>query len=200
MSAYALVSPQGAILDERAFDEAPPTTLATGKPRWLPIVEVNAAFDPVSQVRTGPMNTVEAARVLRTYTVRAKNEDEVGAMIAAKIDGLEAEYRRRNSLPFAAEVDGVERTWHGDDEGMGNIQGINILIARDPALVPNPRPWKPYEADIVMVSHDGFTEIGAAYAARKDVNFTILQTRKATLRAMTNPTLIYAFDPLAGWD
>jgi hypothetical protein len=83
---------------------------------------------------------------------------------------------------------------------MGNIEGVNILIARTPGLVPNPRLWKPYEADMVMVSHDGFAEIGVAYGARKDANFVILQTLKATVRALTDPAEVDAFDPLAGWD
>jgi hypothetical protein len=197
---YARVSPEGEVLERAVLAETPPTTLAANKPRWLPVVVEGADFDPVSQVREGPVTTVEADHVLVAYSVRAKSEAEVATMIAAKVEALELEYRRRNALPFEAEVDGVVRTWHGDPEGMSNVEGINILIARDPLLVPNPRPWKPYEAEIVNVSHDGFAAIGLAYAARKDLNFATLQTLKATVRAMTDPAVVAAFDPLAGWD
>lgn len=197
---YARVTPEGEILERVRLDVAPPTTLAPNKPRFLPIVVEGADFDPVSQVREGPVTTVEAERVLVAWTVRPKSQTEVAAMIEAKVAELETEYRRRNALPFEAEVDGVVRTWHGDPEGISNVEGVNILIARDPALVPDPRPWKPYEAEIVNVSHEGFAAIGLAFAARKDAHFTILQGLKAAVRALSDPAAVAAFDPLAGWD
>lgn len=196
---YARVSPEGEILERVWLDAAPPVTLAANKPRLLPIVEEGANFDPVSQVREGPETTVEPERVLVAWTVRAKSEAELAAIIEAKVADLEIEYRRRNALPFEAEVDGVVRTWHGDPEGMGNVEGINILIACNPALVSNPRPWKPYEAELINVSHDGFAAIGLAFAARKDLNFATLQSLKAAVRALTDPAAVAAFDPLAGW-
>lgn len=201
MSLYHKVL-DGEIIESREFtdDEVIPD-LAANKGVWLPEVVVGyEPFDPVSQVREGPVQTISPAAVVQDYTVRAKTEDEVSEMAEAKVAELETEYRRRNAEPFTATVDGVERTWHGDAEGMSNVEGINILIARDPTSVPNPRPWKPYEADIITVSHDGFLAIGAAFAARKDAHFTTLQIKKATVRSMTDPADVDAFDPLAGWD
>lgn len=191
----------GEIVETRDFAEGEtPPALAANKGVWLPeIVAGYEPFDPVSEVRSGPVQTIEETAVVQLYTVRDKNTDEVGAMVESKVALLEAEYRRRNAEPFTATVDGVERTWHGDAEGMSNVEGINILIARDPESVPNPRPWKPYEADIITVSHDGFLAIGAAFASRKDANFSALQTQKATVRAMTDPADVEGFDPLEGW-
>jgi hypothetical protein len=192
----------GQIVATREFSASSAVpTLASNKGEWLPEIVVGyEPFDPTTQIRTGPVQTITATQVVQTYTVRAKNAGELAEMIAAKVEALELEYRRRNALPFQATVDGVERTWHGDAEAMGNIEGINLLIVRDPALVPDPRPWKPYEAPIIDVSNSGFLAIGAAFAARKDAHFTTLQTLKATVRAMADPADVAAFDPLAGWD
>lgn len=201
---YWLVSPDDIVLEVRFYtDDTPPEipgSLASGKPRLLPVETTMEPVDPYTDILVGPTETIEPTRILRAYTSRPKETYEIEAMVEGKVSRLEVEYRRRNELPFEADVDGVVRVWHGDKEGMGNIEGINILIARNPALVPNPRPWKPYEDDLVMVSHDGFAEIGAAFGTRKDVNFVILQTLKGMVRALTNPTEIAAFDVLNGWE
>ena len=44
---------------------------------WLPVNEVNAAFDPATQVRTGPTLTVLAGSVKATYAVRSKTAAEI---------------------------------------------------------------------------------------------------------------------------
>lgn len=53
------------------------TKAALKKLGWLPVDEVNAAFDPVAQVRTGPTLEVLASSVRATYTVRDKTAGEI---------------------------------------------------------------------------------------------------------------------------
>lgn len=205
--AYALVSPDDQIIERRLYPDGEPPAgnlgqVAASKPRLVPVETVGfGPFNPVTQVRTGPVVTIEPTRVIDTYTVRAKTEEEVEAeYITPKLALLETEYRRRNALPIVIEVDGVERTWHADPEAIENVTGILVLLAND-VPVTDPRPWKPYEADIITVSNAGFKAIGAGLALRKDVNFVILQTLKATLRATSDdPAAADAFDPLDGWD
>jgi hypothetical protein len=94
---FALVK-AGAVL--QYSDVAPnvdQSLLADGKPRWLPVETANETFDEVSEVREGPDVIVEAARVVHSYTVREKNEDEIAAMRADKIDAIKAEAQARIS-------------------------------------------------------------------------------------------------------
>ena len=45
---------------------------------WFPVERVNfLPFDSATQVRTGPIVTVETAKVVETYTVRAKTAQEL---------------------------------------------------------------------------------------------------------------------------
>lgn len=95
MSLHALVK-DGAIIEYR--DYAPnvdQTLLAPSKPRMLPVVDENVEYDAVTQVRTGPVITVEATQVRRTYTVRAKDAGELSTMKQAVIRAIRAEERRR---------------------------------------------------------------------------------------------------------
>ena len=61
---------------------------------WLPVNEVNAAFDPAAQVRTGPTLEVLAGSVKATYTVRAKTAAEIDqekeAEAVLELDGRKA--------------------------------------------------------------------------------------------------------------
>lgn len=112
---WALVK-DGFIIEYR--DYAPvgdQSLLAAGKPRMLPVVEENADYDPVSQVRDGPDIIVEAAQVVRRFTVRAKSADEVAAMRAAKVAQVKSiaenritaimpEYAQRNALARGLEL------------------------------------------------------------------------------------------------
>lgn len=58
---------------------------------WLPVSEINAAFDPALQVRTGPTLKVRTSRVTATYSVRDKTAAEIdqekGAEAVHELDG-----------------------------------------------------------------------------------------------------------------
>lgn len=116
---------------------------------------------------------------------------------------IEQEYLRRSEQPFTAEVDGVTRTWHGDQEGMRNVNDVLLGIALGVG-VPNPRPWKPLDSDeMTLVSHSGFAAIKLAHAARKDQLFIVQRALKDHIRSLAasgDAAAVSAFDPLSGWD
>jgi hypothetical protein len=188
----------GAVIDARDYGDDEPEALVASKGRWLERVEVRPACDEALQVLEGPTMEVGEAAVTYTWTVRDKSPEEMSPILDAHLAQLEAEYRRRNALPFEAVVDGVVCTWHGDDEGMTNIRDVLQGIVM--GVVPDPRPWKPYEQDLMAVSHDGFRAIMVAYSTRKELHFMVLQGKKAAVRALAeDPAALMAFDPFTGW-
>lgn len=88
MTIYAFVGPTDTIA-QRATDID--STVQT-KPgwRWIPIETTKPAYDPVTQVREGPVITVETTRVTEVWTVRAKTAGEIDADKDAVINGLDA--------------------------------------------------------------------------------------------------------------
>lgn len=77
MTEYAIVD-NGSIVGFRHFNTVPNLP---GKPyrQFLPVVETNPSFDPETQVKTGPVVTVEAERVTRVWSVRDKTAQELDA-------------------------------------------------------------------------------------------------------------------------
>lgn len=73
---YALVDQANAILERRDFAATPNDPTGKGW-RWLPVVITKPAFDPTTQVQTGPVITVEASRVTAVWTVRNKTAQEL---------------------------------------------------------------------------------------------------------------------------
>lgn len=85
---YALIRPDSSI-DRRASDIDPTVKTRAGW-KWLPVaVAGDDAFDPASQIKTGPVTTVETARVLDTFTIRSKTAGELDADKVAKVDGID---------------------------------------------------------------------------------------------------------------
>jgi len=84
MPRFACVTPQGQLFPNnrervREFD-AKPADLPHKGLKWLPVVEVGKD-DPVSetQVKEGPVAVVTDNEVIYTWTVRAKNAQELDA-------------------------------------------------------------------------------------------------------------------------
>lgn len=197
---HALVK-DGAILELRDYEPiGDQSQLAAGKPRQLPIEVVRPEFNPVSHVIEGPEYTFEATRVVEAYTVRAKNGDEVAAMIAAKQAQIDAEFQRRCALPIEFAVGGETYRWHADAEARENILGVVLLIATG-VPVPNPRPWTPVGyLTSVDVSHAELIMLGATIAGRKDALFVIKKAMQAAVDVMTDPLQIAAVDVAEGWE
>lgn len=200
MTEYALVSPDNEILASRDFadaDEVP--ALAPNKGVWLPVETVDADFDPVAQVREGPVVTIQRNRVLHTYAVRAKSGEELDDMRAAKRLAISTEFQTRAADVISYSVGGVSKTWDADAEAVTNITGVVLMIAAG-VSVPDPRPWTAHgELTPTTVSHAELLGLGGAIAARKDALFAKKKTLEAALAALTDPAAIDAFDPTQGW-
>jgi len=201
---HALVK-NGEIVEFRNYaPNVDQSELAEGKPRMLPVETIRDEYDPVSQVHEGPSYTVEADRVIERFTSRAKNQNEVAAMIAAKDAEIEAEFTRLYCAPIAYSVGGVEYTFHADTNARENITGV-LQMYREAALVgltlPDPRQWTPMgSADPIEISRAELAGLGITIGARKDALHTIKKARQKALAAMTDPAEIGAVDPITGWD
>lgn len=78
-----------ALGEERDFIDAPPDVSRKGI-AWKPLVVTDPAFDPATQVRTGPVETVGKEAVTRVWTVRAKSAGELDADKGAAVDAIDA--------------------------------------------------------------------------------------------------------------
>jgi len=86
---------------------------------WLPEEKIGfAPFDPVTQIRTGLVTDIQAAKVVSTYTVRAKTAQEITdeAEVAAEAD-VGAEPIREALVDTLLDLDNRIRVL----EGQGSI-------------------------------------------------------------------------------
>jgi hypothetical protein len=76
MTEFAIID-NGVIVEFRQFEEAP-SPLA-GKPyrQFLPVVVTDPPFNSATQIRTGPVLTIEATRVTRVWTVTDKTAQQI---------------------------------------------------------------------------------------------------------------------------
>jgi hypothetical protein len=90
MPLYALVGiADDTILDMRDFADVPPDLTRKGI-RWLPVAVTDPAFDPATEVKAGPVLTVEADRVTRAWTIRRMTAEEADAARTSAVDSLDA--------------------------------------------------------------------------------------------------------------
>lgn len=57
-------------------------------PKWVPVEIVGDVATNETQVKEGPVQTVESTRVVRTFTVRSKTAPELAADKVARIDAM----------------------------------------------------------------------------------------------------------------
>jgi hypothetical protein len=178
--------------------------LAPGKPRMLPVVTIQPAFNPITHVQEGPVREVEANRVVERYTNRQKNPVEIAAMIAEKAAAIDAEFGRLYRLPITHTVGGVEYQFHADDQARENMTGVLQMYYEADRMgspLPDPRTWTPFGSnDPIAITRAELAVLAMKIGARKDALHTTKKTRQKALAAMTNPVLIDAVDPLTGWD
>lgn len=91
--------------------------LAEGKPRWLPIALVDPAFDPETQVRTGPAWEVDTDEVREVYTIRDMTIDE------RRVVAIAALKQRR----WEVEIGGVEVEIGGETVTISTARGDDRL-------------------------------------------------------------------------
>lgn len=88
MAEYALIEiATNAIREFREFAEAPPDVTRKGV-KWLPVAVTDPA-PTATQVKEGPVITVEAKQVTRVWTVREKTSDEIDAGKEAYLSSID---------------------------------------------------------------------------------------------------------------
>jgi hypothetical protein len=88
MTIYALVTPTDTV-DRRASNVRPNVGTKPGW-RWLEVEQVNPSYDPVTEIKTGPVTTIEETSVVDTWTVRLKTAQEIDDEKAAKVSAIDA--------------------------------------------------------------------------------------------------------------
>src|SRR3990172_8728216 len=82
MSTYALVGPDNQI--DRVAGDIDPTTGTKPGWRWLVYEEIEAKFDPATQVKEPPGITITAEKVTKTHVVRDMTTRELEAARLAR--------------------------------------------------------------------------------------------------------------------
>jgi hypothetical protein len=176
MTEYALIK-AGAIAEFRQIVDG--SNIVVGvhatKPYLLPVVVVDPAFNAVTQVREGPVHTIEATRVLRTFTVRAKTQAEVDAMKVAKVDAVRFEGNRRMNLLVLMSK---------------QIQALTVLV-RLLYLHTDTSTWPAGQQTIVTALMARLLEVQSLRQREDD--------KVAEVQALTTPVQIAAYDVAAGW-
>lgn len=157
------------------------STLAPSKPKWLPVIVEEPPFDPAIQFLEGPVNDVQADRVVQRYTVRDR---ELATLQADQLAAIRAEAQARISAVVAGSRDvPLERVV---------VKEINAL-ARASALNSKGRSsWTKAEAAEAQQLENVWAAI-ASLRAKSNV-------KEAELLALTDLSAVVAYDPLAGWE
>lgn len=165
----------GVVVASRDFDGTGAPMLAANKGVWLPRVIEDATFDPVAQVRTGPVATVEAERTVWTYTVRDKTGDEISAMRQAVADAIDAEAERRILLVMP-------------EYAQRNALALGIQLVT--TIGPDPTTWSSDDQATYATDMAAFAAINVI----RDTSNALIATIPADAAAIS------AFNPLSGWD
>lgn len=171
---------QNSVVIEYREDEAlnvDQSQLAPGKPKLVPVVEQNADFDPVSQMREGPAVTVEATRVVWQWTVRAKTENEVNAMRQNKIDQVHDQATFRLTPKQGA-------------AGSQQLQALTALVQLLYKYTDRTSWSTPDKTQVTNM----IKRVQDAQSMR-----VVEDDKVSQLQALTDPTAIDAYDPSAGW-
>lgn len=122
---YAVVSPTDEILEYVVKAQVPEgTSFAAAKPRLVPVEnESPPAFNALTQVCEGPVDTVEPDAVVRIWTVRDKTAPEILALRAARVEEVKTEAQARilNLFP----------TWKQNNMAARGLALLRILQTRD---------------------------------------------------------------------
>jgi hypothetical protein len=91
MTLYAKLTPDLQVLEVSEWGFEPPDFMRTGTPNnyWVPYISVDPAFNPDTQVRTGPVREILADKVTDTWTVRAKTAQELDLDKENKLSGID---------------------------------------------------------------------------------------------------------------
>jgi hypothetical protein len=177
MPLYAKVLDTAILYYEEIETVSDQSQLSPNKPKWLPVVEQNATYNPVTQVRTGPAVVIEAARVLWNYTVRAKNTAEINQMREVKINAVHAEATDRLTPKAGA-------------AGSQQLQALTALV----------QLLYKYTDRTAWSAPDKTTVTNMIARVQDAQSMRVAEdTKVSELQVLTDPTAINAYDPAANW-
>jgi len=123
MTEYAHIK-DGAVWRQITLDAPPPAHKAGF---LLPIEEDRPTYDPVSEYLTGPVETIEANRVLRQWTKHARPTAEMRSMVkeeaGRRIRAIYPDWRQANMTARAAELARIQ-------QGLMRDVDCNLIAAR----------------------------------------------------------------------
>jgi hypothetical protein len=100
MTLHALVGPNDVI--DRIMANIDPNAGTKPGYRWLPVEDTNPGHDSATQIKTGPVVTVETARVTRVWTVRDKTAQELEDEATARRDAVASAMDQVDDITRAA--------------------------------------------------------------------------------------------------
>jgi len=170
----------GVVLEYRANEavNTDQSQLAAGKPKLVPVVLENDAYNSVTQVREEPPQViVQAAQVIWRYTVRAKTVAEVDDMRQMKINVVHNEATQRLTPKAGA-------------AGSQQLQALTALV----------QLLYKYTDRTAWSTPDKTTVTNMIKRVQDAQSMRVAEDDKVTaLQALTDPTAIDAFDPAANW-
>jgi hypothetical protein len=78
----------GAVVESRDFETPPPDMTRKGF-KWLPYVDTNPVYDSATQIKTGPVITVNTNDVTRVWTMRAMTTPELDAIKDSRVSNID---------------------------------------------------------------------------------------------------------------
>ena len=178
MALYGKVLDNAVLEYQEIAELSDQSQLSPNKPKWLPVVEQNTVFDPVTQVRIEPPAVVvEATRVLWNYTVRAKTTAEVDGMRTGKINAVHNEATTRLTPKAGA-------------AGSQQLQALTALV----------QLLYKYTDRTSWSAPDKTTVTNMIKRVQDAQSMRVAEDDKVSeLQALTDPTAINAYDPKANW-
>ena len=153
------------------------SALAPGKPKWLPVVEQNATYDPVTTTRTGPTVIVQAAQIVWQYTLTAKTAAENDQARQSKINAVHDQATIRLTPKAGASA---------SQQILALTKLMQLLYKYTDRTA-----WTQADKDAVQ-----------AAVQRLQLSDQVRQaedTKVGELQALTDPTAINNYDPATGW-
>lgn len=179
MTTYARVL-DGVVLGYETFDGPidDQSKLPAGKPKLLPVVEFNKAYNAVTQIQVlPPAVVVEATRVTWTYTNRPKTTAEVDNMRENKINAVHTQATDRLQSKAGAAM----------SQQIMALTKLMQLIYK----YTDRTAWSAADKNTVSQAINRLQLI--------DATRTTEDTKVTELQALTDPTAINAYDPATGW-
>lgn len=166
------------VIEYRADSALGPRPPATNKPYTVPVVEENATFDPITQVRVEPPQVIiEANRVRWVYTLRAKNTAEIDQMRESKIGGVHNEATRRLQPISGASM----------SQQIMALTRLMQLIYK----YTDRTAWSTADKNIVQQC--------VARLQSVEPNRDVEDNKVGELQALTDPAAINSYDTTTGW-